>query len=90
MAGEETQYIKKQVKKEMNNLRELYHRVTRSGRKGRESEKKRIKKLEAELRKKFPGIKVDKDLLRLVGTEPYNPRSQDKEIVRRIVAERYG
>ena len=59
-------------------------------RKGREAEKNRLKKLEAELKKKLPGIKVDKDLLRLVGTEPYNPRSQDKEIVRRIVAERYG
>lgn len=59
-------------------------------RKGRESEKNRLRNLEAELKKKLPGIKVDKDLLRLVGTEPYNPRPQDKEIVRRVVAERYG
>ena len=90
MVGEETQYVKKQVKKEINHLKELYGRVSRIERKGKESEKDRLKKLEAELKKKLPGVKVDKDLLRLVGTEPYNPRSQDKEIVRRIVAERYG
>lgn len=88
MAGEEIQYIKKQIKREMNHLRELYARVSTIARK--KPEKYRLKKLEQELLKKNPNIKVDRELLALVGTEPYNPPSQDKEIVRRIVAERYG
>lgn len=84
------QYIKKQIEKEMSHLRELYSRIGRVEKRQKEPERYRLKKLEQELRKKSPGIKVDKELLRLVGTEPYNPPSQDKEIVRRIVAERYG
>ncbi len=90
MAGEEIQYIKKQIEREMNHLRELYSRVSTIARKQKEPEKYRLKKLEQELLKKNPNIKVDSELLALVGTEPYNPPSQDKEIVRRIVAERYG
>jgi len=85
---EEIQYIKKQLEKEMSHLRALYSRISRVEK--REPEKYRLNKLEQELQQKNPGIKVDRELLSLVGTEPYNSTSQDKEIVRRIVAERYG
>lgn len=87
--AEDIQYIKKQIEKEMNHLRDLYSKLNKIERK-REPEKYRIKKLEQELKKRNPGIEIDRDLLSLVGTLPYNPPSQDKEIVRRIVAERYG
>lgn len=87
--AEDIQYIKKQIEKEMIHLRDLYVKISRIERK-QEPEKYRVKKLEAELLRKNPCIEVDRDLLALVGTEPYNPPSQDKEIVRRIVAERYG
>lgn len=90
MAGEEMQYIKKQLEKEMSHLRQLYSRISRVERRQKEPEKYRLRKLAQELKKKMPGIEVDRELLALVGTEPYNPPSQDKEIVRRIVAERYG
>jgi signal recognition particle GTPase len=87
--AEDIQYIKKQIKKEMNHLRDLYSKINRIERK-KEPEKHSIKKLEQELMRKNPDIEIDRELLALVGTEPYNPPSQDKELVRRIVAERYG
>ncbi len=83
------QYIKKQLEKEMNHLRELYSKINRIE-KRKEPESYRIRKLEQELRKKFPDIKVDRSLLRLVGTMPYNPPSKDKEVIRAAVAERYA
>lgn len=87
--AEDIQYIKRQLRKEMNHLRDLYSKINRIERK-KETEKHRVKKLELLLLRKNPSIKVDRDLLALVGTEPHNPPSQDKEVVRRIVAERYG
>ncbi len=87
--AEDIRYIKKQIKKEMNHLRDLYSKINRIERK-KEPEKYSIKKLEQELIRKNPDIEIDRELLALVGTEPYNPPSQDKELVRRLVAERYG
>lgn len=37
------------------------------------SEQYRLERIESELKKKFPDMKVDKSLLGLVGTMPYNP-----------------
>lgn len=87
--AEDIQYIKRQIKKEMDHLRDLYSKINRIEKK-KEPEKYRIKKLEQELMRKNPNIEIDRELLALVGTEPYNPPSQDKEIVRRIAAELYG
>jgi signal recognition particle GTPase len=87
--AEDIQYIKKQIEKEMNHLKHLYNKINRIERK-KESRKDRIKKLEKELMRKNPDIEIDRELLALVGTESQNTPSQDKEIVRRIVAERYG
>ncbi|HEX9845903.1 MAG TPA: hypothetical protein VGA92_05500 [Candidatus Nitrosotenuis sp.] len=87
--AEDIQYIKKQIKKEMNHLRDLYSKINRIEKK-KEPENYRIKKLEQELMRRNPNIEIDRELLALVGTEPYNPPSQDKEVVRRITAERYG
>ncbi len=87
--AEDIQYIKRQIKKEMNHLRDLYSKINRIEKK-KETEKHRVKKLEQELMRKNPNIEIDWELLALVGTEPHNPPSQDKEVVRRIVAERHG
>ncbi|CDI06431.1 hypothetical protein [Candidatus Nitrosotenuis uzonensis] len=87
--AEDIQYIKRQIKKEMNHLRDLYSKINRIERK-KEPEKNRIKKLEQEIMSKNPNIEIDRELLALVGTEPYNPSSQDKELVRHIAAQRYG
>jgi len=38
-----------------------------------------------ELRKEYPYIEFDDDLLELVGTLPYNPAEKDKEVIREVV-----
>lgn len=66
-------------------------RMKKNSRAGRRKEKTdRLRELERQLRKHNPDMKINYDLFKLVGTMPYNPPSQDKEIIRRIVAERYG
>lgn len=89
MAKEELQHIKKEIEKEMNHLRDLYNKINYMERK-EEPEKYRIKKLEEQLRRKYPGLNVDKSLLRLVGTMSYNHPSKDKQIIRQAVSELYG
>lgn len=54
------------------------------------TEEERIAYLEHELRKMYPNEKFDRELLRLVGTLPNVPGISDKELVRRVVAERYS
>lgn len=90
MAKEELQHIKKEIEKEMNHLRDLYNRINHMERKEQKPERYRIKKLEEELRKKYPDLIVDKSLLRLVGTMSYNHPSKDKDLIRQAVAELYG
>ena len=53
-------------------------------------EEQRLAEIESEFKAKYPNLRVRRELLALVGTEPYNPPSEDKAIARRIVAERYG
>lgn len=49
-----------------------------------------IKKIEAELKRKFPDMEFDRDLLKLVGALPYrNPASKDKELIAKAIAEKY-
>jgi hypothetical protein len=56
----------------------------------KQTEEEKIARLEREFRKKYPRLEIDRSVLRLVGTEPYNPPSEDKAVNRRITAERYG
>jgi hypothetical protein len=85
MAGY-SEYARKQIEREISHLKDQYDRLKRGKKK---SNIDRIKVLEKQIREHNPNMKINYELLRLVGTEPYNPLSQDKEIVRRIVAERY-
>ncbi|MGI0101246.1 MAG: hypothetical protein ACREA7_01465 [Nitrosotalea sp.] len=89
MAKEEFQHIKKEIEREMNHLKDLYDKIDHMERK-EEPERYRLKKLEEELRKKYPAMSVDKSLLRLIGTMPYNPPSKDKHVIHQAVAELYG
>ena len=56
---------------------------------GKEAEERRIERLEKAFKKKYPYLEIDRSILMLVGTEPYNPPSEDKAVNRRILAERY-
>lgn len=84
--------LQKEIQKTRNYLRKLEMQLRRVGYRPvkRETEEQRIKRLEAEFKKKYPNLEVDTSILKLVGTEPYNPPSKDKEVTRRIIAERYG
>lgn len=86
--AEHAEYVKKQLEREIAHLKDQYGKL-KSQRK-KKDRTYRLKELESTLLKHSPDMKINYDLLKLVGTEPYNPPSQDKEIVRRIVAERYG
>jgi hypothetical protein len=44
-----------------------------------------IEEIKSELKKEYPDIKFDDDLLELVGTLPYNPVERDKEVIREAV-----
>ena len=55
----------------------------------KETEERRIERLEKAFKKKYPHLEIDRSILRLVGTELYNPPSEDKAVNRRILAERY-
>ena len=56
----------------------------------KKAEEQRIARLAREFKKKYPYLEADSSILKLVGTEPHNPPSKDKEVNRRIMAERYG
>lgn len=86
---EDIEYLKRQIEKEMDHLRDLYSKINRMERE-QQPEQYRLERIESELKKKFPDMKVDKNLLRLVGTMSYHPPSRDKKVVRRIIAERHA
>lgn len=89
--AEELRYLQREIWKVRQYLSRLEYKVMKTQRKLLwENEEQRLKCLEAELKRKNPKVAIDRELLRLVGTEPYNPPSKDKEITRQIVAERYG
>jgi len=86
--AEHAEYVKKQLEREIAHLKYQYGKL-KSQRK-KKGKVYRLKELESTLLKHRPDMKINYDLLELVGTEPRSPPSHDKEIVRLIVAERYG
>ncbi len=45
----------------------------------------KIEELKNELKKEYPDIEFDGDLLELVGTQPYNPVEKDKEVIKETI-----
>jgi hypothetical protein len=85
--------LQKEIQKtrqHLNKLETQLHRMKYRKLAGTENEEQRIRRVEAEFKRKYPNIDISRNLLRLVGTEPYNPRWKDKEVTRQIIAERYG
>jgi hypothetical protein len=56
----------------------------------KETEEQRLARLERAFKRRHPRLEIDRSILKLVGSEPYNPPSKDKQVNRRIIAERYG
>jgi predicted nucleic acid-binding Zn-ribbon protein len=45
----------------------------------------KVDEIRNELKKEFPSLEFDDDLLELVGSLPYNPVDRDKEVIREAV-----
>ncbi len=53
-------------------------------------ERELLESPEQEFKKKFPKSKVDKQLFRLVGTQPSTNLEDEKKAIKEAVAERFG
>jgi hypothetical protein len=87
---EDMRQIRREISKTRHHLNSLEHKLKRMQHKGSGKTKYNIARLEKKFHKKYPYIKVDRELLALVGTLPGIPARKDKEVVRHIVAERYA
>jgi translation initiation factor IF-2 len=87
--------LKKEIEREISHLKVLYSKIDKYEKAQQEGKKRkpdeyRIKKIETELKKKFPDMEFNRDLLKLVGALPYrNPASKDKELIAKAIAEKY-
>ncbi len=89
--AEEIRYLQRELIKARRYLFRLEYKVFKTQQKlmGR-TEEERIKRLEVELKRKYPDTKVDRELLSLVGTLPKIPRSMERQALAEAIAEKYG
>lgn len=86
---EELRHLQKEIEKTRKYLSSLESKFHKVMSKVHNKSEERIEEIEKEFKSNYPDLPVRRELLALVGTEPYNPPSNDKEITRRITAERY-
>ena len=90
---QELQELRRQIEKTRKHLDSLEHRLIKMQEKSKTEKMtgdERILKLSKQVRSKYPDLEIDKDVLALVGTLPSLSMTKDKEIVRKVIAERYG
>ena len=89
-AIKEIRSLKKEVRKEVEHLRDLYAKIDRMEKKQGRRREHGLDATESELKEKFPDESFDRCLLKLVGMMPYrNPPSKDKDLIARAIAENY-
>jgi len=54
------------------------------------TERERLKRVQAEFRKKYPNETLHPDILSMVGILPHASRNHDKDILRQALADKYG
>ena len=54
------------------------------------TEREKLKRVQAEFRKKYPNETLHPDILSLVGILPHTSRNHDKDILRQVLADKYG
>ncbi len=84
-----------QLQNEIRETRTYLHRLESQLRKaqygrspGRETEQQRIKRLQADFKRKYPNVAIDWSILKLVGTLP--SRGSDRRLIAKAIAEKYG
>ena len=88
--AEELSEIRRQLAHLRDELARIEHRVAQVELKlTKPSREERIRELEEELRREYPNMKFDRDLLELVGILPYNPVEKDEEVVRETIFEKF-
>ena len=90
---EEIRHLKKEVRKEMDHLKDLYVKIDRIERKQTGPKSYQMEDAKSQLKKKFPDTEFDRSILKMVGTMSeyrHSRPSKDKELVRRAVADYYG
>jgi predicted RNase H-like nuclease (RuvC/YqgF family) len=80
----EIQKTRHRLNKLQSQLRKVQYRTPTKS----ETEARRIRKLELELRRKYPNAQVDRSILKLVGTLPR--RGSDQRLMAEAIAEKYG
>lgn len=88
-----TTQLEKKIEKTREQLYRLETQLQRIRRRvpvRHDTQEQRLNRLEAQLKRKYPNVKVDRELLSLVGTLPKIPRSIEKEMIRDAIVEKYG
>lgn len=80
----EIQKTRQYLNKLETRLREVQYRMPT----GREAEEQRIRRLELELRRRYPNVQVDRSILKLVGILPR--RGSDQKLIAEAIAEKHG
>jgi hypothetical protein len=90
---QESQELRREIEKTRKHLDSLEQKLIKTQqKKGRidRREDNSILKLESQVKRKYPDIEIDVELLKSVGKLPNIPSSKDKEILRQVIAERHG
>jgi hypothetical protein len=91
---QESQQLRKQIEKTRQHLDSLEQKLIKMQQKEIKTrtmtDAKTISTLSRQVRRKYPNVEIEKDVLALVGTLPNLSVAKDKEIVRKVIAERYG
>jgi NADPH-dependent 7-cyano-7-deazaguanine reductase QueF len=73
----------------LDSLEQKLIRMQQKKKRNYTTEDERILKLERQVKRKYPDIEIDTELLKSVGKLSNIPSSKDKEILRQVIAERY-
>jgi len=91
--AEEIAYLRRELEKARGILSKVENRLAVLERKYlKESEEERLKELKQELKKEYPEMEFNEDsikILKLVGTLPSIPISEEKKEIAEAIAERY-
>ncbi len=91
--AEEIAYLRRELQKAREILSRAENRLAALERKYlKESEEERVKELKEELKKEYPEMEFSEDsikILKLVGTLPPIPISEEKKEIAEAIAERY-
>ena len=83
--------LQKEIRKTKRRLNSLERRLAQvKQKKVKKTQKDRYEDLLRQVQKKCPGVRIDRELLSVVGILPRTPKSKDKQLSSEAIAEKYG